>query len=122
MYLDEDGDGIGGDIAIADACDPLPEGIVLVTGDCDDGNATVYPGAPGTGQGIDNNCDGDLAGEELNPCPEDVNGDGAITVADVLDVLSDFGCLTECTTDVDGDGAVSVSDVLTVLSAFGQPC
>ena len=122
VYLDEDGDGIGGDIAIADACDPLPEGIVLVTGDCDDGNATVYPGAPGTGQGIDNNCDGDLAGEELNPCPEDVNGDGAITVADVLDVLSDFGCLTECTTDVDGDGAVSVSDVLTVLSAFGQPC
>ena len=122
VYLDEDGDGIGGDIAIADACDPLPEGIVLVTGDCDDGNNTVYPGAPGTGQGIDNNCDGDVAGAELSPCPEDVNNDGAVTVADVLDVLSDFGCLTECASDVDGDGAVSVSDILTVLSAFGQPC
>ena len=82
----------------------------------------MHPGLTETCDGIDNNCDGDVAGEELSPCPEDVNGDGSVTVADVLDLLSDFGCLTECATDVDGDGAVSVSDVLTVLSAFGQPC
>ena len=122
VYVDEDGDGIGGDMAIADACDPLPDNWVLTTGDCDDGNASVYPGAPGTGQGIDNNCDGAVTGDEVNACPQDINGDGNVTVADVLLILGEFGCTTNCTADVDGDGAVTVGDVLDVLSAFGQQC
>ena len=122
VFIDEDGDGIGGSMAVADACDPLPENWVLVTGDCNDDNATVYPGAPGTGQGVDNNCDGQVTGDETNACPQDLNSDGSVTVADVLLILGEFGCESNCGADVDGDGAVSVSDVLNVLSVFGQPC
>ena len=55
-------------------------------------------------------------------CPEDVNGDGAISVADILAVLAEFGCTTNCEADVDGDGNVIVSDVLALLAAFGQDC
>ncbi len=55
-------------------------------------------------------------------CQGDVNGDGAITVADILLILSDFGCTTSCSADVDGDGSVTVGDVLALLSLFGQAC
>jgi hypothetical protein len=55
-------------------------------------------------------------------CPNDVNGDGSITVADLLIVLGEFGCTSACSADVDGDGSVTVTDVLLVLSAFGSLC
>ena len=121
VYEDFDGDGIGGDLAIADVCE-LGPGISLETGDCDDMNASVYPGAPGTGDGIDNDCDGEISGDELTPCPADINADGQITVADVLLILSAFGWEMDCNGDVDGDDAVTVADILGVLAAFGQPC
>jgi len=55
-------------------------------------------------------------------CTGDVNGDGVITVADVLLVLSEFGCLSGCTADVDGDTYVNVADILLLLAAFGTAC
>ena len=63
-------------------------------------------------------------GDELAPnlCPEDVNGDGFVSVADVLQVLGEFGCQTSCDNDVDGDDAVTVADILAILSAFGGNC
>ena len=94
------------------------------SGDCNDGNANIHPNAAGTGEGIDNNCNGiiDPAEEAPNTCPEDVNDDGTISVADVLAVLSQFGCLSSCTVDVNEDGNVNVTDVLQLLSAFGADC
>ena len=55
-------------------------------------------------------------------CTGDINGDGVITVADVLLVLSEFGCLAGCTADVDGDTYVNVADILLLLAAFGTAC
>lgn len=123
VYIDEDGDGYGGD-AVADWCPPLESWTVLLSGDCNDGNANIHPNAAGTGEGIDNNCNGiiDPAEEAPNTCPEDVNDDGTISVADVLAVLSEFGCLSSCTVDVNEDGNVNVTDVLQLLSAFGADC
>ncbi len=122
-YLDNDGDGYGyGSAMFMTVCTPFPPGISLNNSDCDDTLDTVYPGAPGTGEGLDNNCDNIIDGDELVPCTGDVNGDGSITVADILIILSEFGCTSACTADVDGDGSVTVSDVLVVLSLFGNPC
>ena len=124
-YFDSDGDGFGQYLAQYFCGDVVPAGTVTVDGDCNDANSTIYPGAPGTAQGIDNNCNGviDPDEEEAPPCPEDVNGDGTISVADVLAVLSEFGCTgADCQYDIDGDNAVTVSDVLMVLSAFGDSC
>lgn len=124
VYVDEDGDGYGGEEAVADWCPPLESWLSLATGDCDDTNNAVHPGALGTGEGIDNNCDGILSTDEAGPstCPEDVNVDGFISVADVLMLLGEFGCTVECQVDVDGDEVVTVADILQILSAFGSEC
>ena len=58
----------------------------------------------------------------VNTCPADIVVDGVITVADVLEILGQFGCDVNCFADVDDDGAVTVSDVLSVLSVFGESC
>ena len=55
-------------------------------------------------------------------CPEDLNNDGQITVADILELLADFGCTSECGADLNGDGATNVNDILQILAAFGTDC
>ena len=55
-------------------------------------------------------------------CPEDLNNDGQITVADVLELLADFGCTLDCSADLNGDGATNVNDILQLLAAFGNDC
>ena len=55
-------------------------------------------------------------------CPEDLNGDGFISIVDLLLILSDFGCLLLCESDINQDGSVAVDDLLIVLSVFGNTC
>ncbi len=58
-------------------------------------------------------------------CPEDINGDGAINVLDLVDLLLCFGqsavpgCENE---DVTGDGSVNVVDLVDLLLEFGNDC
>ncbi len=55
-------------------------------------------------------------------CPGDLNGDLAVTVADVLFLLAEFGCATDCTADLNEDEIVSVSDLLFLLSYYSETC
>ena len=82
----------------------------------------IRPGAPGMGEGVDNNCDGVISDEEAVACPLDLDGDLAVTVSDVLTLLSEFGCAQDCSNDVSGDGQVSVADVLALLGGYGMTC
>jgi hypothetical protein len=57
-YEDLDEDGFGSNVSSV-SCDSLGLGYSLVTGDCDDDNDQVYPGATEVlDNGIDENCDG----------------------------------------------------------------
>lgn len=121
-YQDSDNDGVGA-LEMGTTCSSAPpSGTVFLSGDCNDANATVYPGAAGTGLGLDNDCNGVIDADEESSCPEDVNADGTVSVADVLSVLSEFGCTSGCTVDVNGDGNINVSDILALLAAFGSNC
>lgn len=59
-----------------------------------------------------------------SPCPADADGNGAIDLADLNLVLSNFGATdaTQAMGDNTGDGAVDLADLNAVLSLFGQPC
>ena len=60
--LDVDQDGFGDDTTLAEGCAPAEA--VTVGGDCDDAQATVYPGAAEACDGLDNDCDGLLDGDD----------------------------------------------------------
>ncbi len=57
-YTDADSDGYGDDGTAVTVC-PIPDGNVLIGGDCDDDDSNVNPGAVEIcGNGIDDNCNG----------------------------------------------------------------
>ena len=51
-------------------------------------------------------------------CPSDVNGDGMVNTADLLDLLAAFG-KSNCTADIDQDETVGTSDLLEMLAEWG---
>lgn len=95
-------------------------------GFCDDGAwvpyASGYDASP-PGVAIWLNCDefkcddGDCSGCPL--CLGDVNGDGMVQAADVVDLLDEWGT-SDGNSDIDGSGSVGVHDLLIVLMQWGS--
>jgi uncharacterized repeat protein (TIGR01451 family) len=120
-YQDSDGDGYGNAFVILSACEQ-PVGYVNSADDCDDANGQVYPGAPGTNEGVDNDCSGVLESDEVYICFGDFNNDGSRDVADLLNLLTEFSCLNNCTTDLNDDGVINSGDLLSFLGVYGTQC
>jgi hypothetical protein len=59
-------------------------------------------------------------GTPPNPCPADLDGDNAVTGADLGQMLGAWGpCAGPCPADLDNDGIVSGSDLGQMLGAWG---
>jgi len=58
------------------------------------------------------------ADDTTEPCTADLDGDGAVTVSDVLTIISAWGTPNA---DITGDNMTNVSDLLIVIGEFG-PC
>ncbi len=75
-YQDQDGDGYGSSTTYQTCLTAPPVGYASQSGDCDDGDASVYPGAPlQCGDGKDSDCDGNVEQYFY----EDQDGDGWTT-------------------------------------------
>ena len=113
-YADADGDGYGNPADSRLFCEA--EGIYneLDDDDCDDGNASIYTGAPEACDLIDSDCDGSLLdggepdsdGDSLPDCADDdVDGDGFTSDVDCDDTRSSVypGATETCATSYDDD-------------------
>ncbi len=74
-YGDADGDGFGAASFVAVSCD-APVGYVATADDCDDLDANVYPGAPETCDGVDEDCDGAVDDGAVDPSDWYADADG----------------------------------------------
>jgi hypothetical protein len=57
----------------------------------------------------------------VQPRPGDIDGDGMIGFADLVQLLEHWGVCADCPEDIDGDGTVGFTDLLRVLAEWG-PC
>ncbi len=98
-FADADGDGYGDPESPVLSCSE-PAGYVVNALDCDDTNASVYPGATEICNGIDDNCDGEIDEGVKNTYYADNDGDGFGDPASSLEacdepagyVNNDFDC------------------------------
>ena len=86
-YEDDDGDLHGDTVDTTTACSQ-PVGYVATTGDCDDSDATVHPGALEQCDGEDDDCDGLADEEAVDPGQWFADGDG--------DGVGDGPAITAC--------------------------
>jgi hypothetical protein len=118
-YSDADGDGYGTSENKA-LCEAEGNYRASESGDCDDSQSSVNPGAPEVcGNGIDENCDGADITCPAEPSDPDVNNDGSVNIFDLAIVGLSYGSTTfEMASDVNHDGEISMEDLNAVAQNF----
>ncbi|MFM9985708.1 MAG: MopE-related protein, partial [Flavobacteriales bacterium] len=112
-YYDGDNDGFGNNNITVFAC-VAPLQFVAVNGDCNDGNASVHPGAIEVCNNVDDDCDNsidegfDADGDGFTTCEGDCNDNNALAYPGAFELCN--GVDDDCDNgidegyDLDGDG------------------
>jgi len=62
----------------------------------------------------------EFQGEAPSACPGDLDGNGTVEFADLLDQLQSWGSCSGCAADLNQDGLVDFDDVLALLQLWGS--
>ncbi len=102
FYLDSDSDGHGDPSVTTEACE-APLGYTTDATDCDDGDATSYPGATEVCDSADNDCNGETDEDSASDAPTwyadsdgDGDGDPASSTASCSQPTDYVGTDTDC--------------------------
>ena len=110
-YADGDGDGYGDPDSAVEACE-APTSTVADSSDCDDGDASIHPGADEHCDGVDEDCDGSVDEEGLDPVTwyTDADGDGYGDAGSSSDAcIAPSGTVADSSDCDDGDATVNPS-------------
>ncbi len=122
-FVDDDNDGVGSSATVLAADgDCADAGETLVSGDCNDNAATVFPGAP---EVPDDGIDQDCSGTDAATCFQDSDGDGfgsALTVIGTDGDCVDAGESTLATDCDDTLGSVFPGGVEIAADGIDQDC
>jgi hypothetical protein len=112
FYKDSDGDGYGNGKVKIEAF-LQPRGYVADGTDCNDGDATIHPGAAEVCNGIDDNCNGSVD-EGCRRFFRDSDGDGyGNAKISQIAVFQPRGYVTNSTDCNDGDAAINPGEIET---------
>jgi hypothetical protein len=113
-------DGFGDFAFMHECCDTPPVTWTWTAEDCAGNIAShsisiSFSGGeiPPSALGADNNAE---------PCLGDFNHNLIIDTADLLVMLSEYGCVQGCAFDLDSNGKTDTGDLLVLLSVLGQTC
>ena len=110
------GEWLGSD-AICEDCFG-PEGACCYEENCIPAYESVCLDTGGLWLGGGTDCD-----DCVVPCPGDANGDGAVSVDDLLAIITVWGQSCDgCPEDLDESGSIGVDDLLQVIANWQLPC
>ena len=105
-YKDTDGDGYGDASQSVSSCSSVA-GYVTTSGDCNDNNAAIKPGAVEVCDGIDNDCDGQIDEGVFNTYYPDTDGDGyGKSTGSVQACAAPTGFVSNSTDCIDNDNTI----------------
>ncbi len=116
-YRDADGDSYGNALVTDDACS-APSGYVSDDTDCDDSDATSYPGAEESYDGADNDCDGTVDDTAWSG----TGADGSLTVSTSTTVNESWvvTAIAGAVVTVDGSPGLAAGDEVLVINMHGS--
>jgi hypothetical protein len=116
-YEDADGDGFGNSTIYNVSCD-APSGYVAVDGDCDDADATAWPGAPERYDGVDDDCDGTV--DDFTWVGTGADGSLSVTATTTIGEAWAVSAISGATLTVAGSPGLTAGDEVLLISMHGS--